>query len=130
MVNDEHIFEVVGKLIELQNATEDVLKKQRDDMILENQKEIESYLQKLNDNEEVAHTIQLLKKQHAQKLKEFDKAIVQSLDNLVLEQQQTLRVLNLPAFSETFDNKTIVVQMTLISMILKLQKLLSNQNFT
>lgn len=129
-MNDEHIFEVVGKLNELQNATEDVLKKQRDDLILENQKEIESYVQKLNDSEEVVHTVQLLKKQHAKKLKELDKLIVQNLDSLVLDQQKTLQVLNLPAFTETFDTKSVVVQMHLLSMILKLQKLLSTQNFS
>lgn len=130
MVNDEHIFEVVGKLNEYQNATEDVLKKQRDDLILENQKEIESYVQKLNDSDEVVHTVQLLKKQHAKKLKDLDKAIVQNLDSLVLEQQHTLQVLNLPAFSETFDSKSIITQMHLLSMILKLQKLVNGQNFS
>lgn len=127
LANDEHIFEVVSKLNEFQNLAEDMYKKQRDALILENQKEIENYVKTLNDNEEVLHTIHLVKKQHSKKLKELDKAIVENLDLIVKQQQQTLQVLNLPGFYETADTKSITVQMHLLSFILKLQKVLNGQ---
>ncbi|KAG5681686.1 hypothetical protein PVAND_011098 [Polypedilum vanderplanki] len=130
LANDEHIFDVVGKLNEYQNAAEEMYKKQRDDQIRNDQKEIESYMATLNDNEEILHTIHLLKKQHAQKLKELDKAIIQNLDLLVKEQANTLSILGLPQFFETNDNKQIICQMHLLSFILKLQKLMEGQNFS
>jgi hypothetical protein len=124
LANDEHIFEVVGKLNEYQNAAEEMYKKQRDEQIMENQKEIESYMKTLNDNDEVLHTVHLLKKQHAAKLKDLDKAIIQNLDGLVNEQANTLSILGLPQFFETNDNRQIICQMHLLSFILKLEKLM------
>jgi hypothetical protein len=104
-------------------------KKQRNEVIAANQKEIEEYMKELKDDEEMIHTVQLLKRQQAQKLAELDKVIINNLDGLVSEQQSTLQILNLPSFFQTSEPKAIQIQMHLLSFILRLQRLLSAQSF-
>lgn len=124
LVADPVIFDVVRELRECQNTAEKLLKKQRDEQTLLHQKEIENYTRTLNDTE-LGHTVQLCKIQYDKKLKEMDKNIVNELDVTVKEQQQTLQALKVPGFFESDDPKDILVQMHLLSFLLRLQKLLS-----
>lgn len=126
LVEDPNIFEIVLGLRDLQNSTEKLLKKQRDDEILKQQQEIENYTRTLSESE-LAHTVALAKIQHQKMIKQIDKEIVDQLDASVKEQQQTLASLQIPGFYETSDSKCIVTQMHLMSFLLKLQKMLETQ---
>lgn len=126
LVKDANIFEIVKGLKEYQNATEKMLKQQRDDKILANQREIEEYTRSLCESE-LAHTVTLVKMQHEKMLREIDLNIIQQLDDAVKEQQETLLALNIPGFYDTSDPKAIITQMHLINFILKIQRLLDSQ---
>lgn len=126
LVTDENILEIVKGLRECQNATEKILRQQRDEQIFANQREIEEYTRALSESE-LAHTVPLVKIQHEKKLKEVELSILQQLDNAVKEQQQTLFALSIPGFYETVDPKEIITQMHLINFILKIQKNLESQ---
>lgn len=121
MVEDANIFEILKGLKECQNTTETILKSQRDEQVLANQREIENYTRNLSENE-LAHTVTLARIQHAKKIREIDLNIIQQLDNSVKEQQQTLHALNIPGFYETNDSQAICLQMHLIAMCMKIQK--------
>lgn len=121
MVEDPTIFEILKGLLEYQNTKEKVLKQQRDEQILAHQKDIENYTRTLSDSE-LAHTVALAKKQHQNAMKEIDRKIVQQLDDEVKDQQRTLCLLKIPGFYETSDNKAIVTQMHLVSLLLRIQK--------
>lgn len=123
LVEDPNIFEIVKGLRDCQNATEKILKKQRDEQIFAHQREIEDYTRSLSESE-LAHTVVLAKIQHEKKMKEIDKNIVDQLDVAVQEQQQTLCQLKVPGFYETSDSKSVITQMHLLSFLLRLQKLL------
>lgn len=111
---------------ECQNATEKILKQQRDEQIIANQREIEDYTRSLSESE-LAHTVTLVKMQHEKKLREIDLNIMQQLDNAVKEQQETLFALSIPGFYETSEPKAIITQMHLINFILKIQRTLDSQ---
>lgn len=128
-MTDENIFEVIEKLKEYQNLSEEIHKKERDEEVLKNQREVEEYVRNL-DESELAHTLTLVSQQHQKKLNEMDKAIIRKLDEIKSEQQVTLHSLNLPGFFETNDTKTIMIQMNLLNFIFRLQKLLAIQNFS
>lgn len=118
------------QLKEYQNLSEEIFKKERDDEVLKNQKEIEEYLQiRSLDEAELAHTLTLVRQQHQKRISEIDRAIVNKLDEIKSEQQSTLNSLNLPGFFETSDTKVIIIQMNLLNFIFRLQKLLAMQNF-
>lgn len=126
LVEDPTVFEIVQELKNIQNETERFLKKGRNDAEAEHQREVEEYTNTLSENE-LAHTVALVKIQHEQRMKEIDKKILKSLDEVVLEQQQTLVALNIPGFYETTDSKAQTTQMHLFAFLLRLQKLLENQ---
>lgn len=111
----------------MQNAKERLLKNQRDEQILAHQKEIEEYTRdKRLDESELAHTVALVKIQHEKKMNDIDAQIMQELDAMVVEQQNTLRTLQFPGFFETQDIMQVKTQMHLFSMVLKLGKVLEN----
>lgn len=112
--------------MECQNATEKILKNQRDEHILSYQREIEEYTRSLSENE-LNHTLTMAKIQHEKKMKEFDKQIIMKLDETLTEQQQTLGIF-LPGFMETQDKDTIKIQMNQIFLILQLYMKLDEEN--
>jgi hypothetical protein len=120
---------VLEKLKEYQNLSEEIYKKERDEEILKNQKEIEDYVRTL-DETELAHTLTLVRQQHQKRLTELDKNLILKLDEIKSEQQSTLYSLNLPGFFESNDSKVITIQMNLLNFILRLEKLLAVQNFS
>lgn len=126
LVEDENIFEIIKGLKDCQNATERILKQQRNDQVSVHEKEIEEYTKVLNETE-LAHTVSLARVQHEKKMREIDKLIIQQLDDSVREQQQTLFALKVPGFHESMDTKVITIQMHLFSFLLRLQKLLEAQ---
>lgn len=121
VVDDPNILEIVIGLRDCQRSMEEILKKKRDELILAHQKEIDDYTRTLGEDE-LAHTIQLVRMQHENKLREMDKTIMDSLDASVAEQQQCLQSLNIPGFHVTMDTLSVVTQMHLFSFLLKLQK--------
>lgn len=126
LLDDPTIFQIVQCLRDNQNSTEKILKSQRDEQILAHQKEIEIYTRTLTESE-LAHTVALSKIQHAKKMKEFDKEIINKLNGIVTEQQQTLCTLRVPGFYETFESKAVITQMHLLSFMIKLQQLVESQ---
>lgn len=60
-------------------------------------------------------------------MKEFDKEIINKLNSIVTEQQQTLFTLKVPGFYETFESKAVITQMHLLSFMIKLQQLVETQ---
>lgn len=127
LLEDPTIFEIVKGLKDLQNETERYLKKNRNEAEGEHQKEIEEFMSNLSENE-LAHTVALAKLQHAKRMADIDKRIIESIDSSVKEQQQTLFALKIPGFYETTDGKAITTQMHLFAFLLRLQKLLETQN--
>lgn len=121
VVDDPNVLEIVIGLRDCQRSMEELLKKKRDSLILAHQKEIEDYTRTLGEDE-LAHTIQLVRVQHENKLREMDKKIMDDLDGSVTEQQQCLQQLNIPGFYVTMDTLSIITQMHLFSFLLKLQK--------
>lgn len=127
LVEDQNIFEIIKGLKDCQNATERILKQQRNDQISIHEKEIDEYTNSLSELE-LAHTVALAQVQHEKKMREIDKRIIQQLDDSVREQQQTLFLLKVPGFFESLDAKVITTQMHLFSFLLRLQKLIEAQN--
>lgn len=121
VVDDPNVLEIVIGLRDCQKSMEELLKKNRDELILAHQKEIEDYTRTLSEDE-LAHTIQLVRLQHESKLREMDKHIMDALDGSVAEQQHCLQQLNIPGFHVTMDTLSIITQMHLFSFLLKLQK--------
>lgn len=87
---NETIFEIVKRLIEIQHVTESHLFELRRQAELENEKEIEDWMVKISDPEELQHILALMKIKHKKKMKETDQKLILHLDAKVQDQQKTL----------------------------------------
>ncbi|XP_031623321.1 gonadal protein gdl [Contarinia nasturtii] len=125
---NETIFEIVKRLIEIQNVTESHLFELRKQAELENEKEVEGWMVKITDKEELEHILALMKIKHKKKMKETDQKLILHLDAKVLDQQKTLEEAGVPGFYVTSNPKEINIQMHLIDFILRLSRLKFDPN--
>lgn len=82
LLNDT-IFEIVKGLMEIQHVTEKHLQQLRDQVENEYQIEVEEWISKIQDKEELEHILALMKIKHKKKLKETDIKLVAHLDQKV-----------------------------------------------
>lgn len=85
--------------------------------------EIQEWISKIQDQEELQHILALMKIKHAKKLKETDMKLVLHLDQKVKDQQSTLENAGVPGFYVTDNAKEIKIQMHLLDFILRLSRM-------
>lgn len=85
--------------------------------------EIQEWISKISDPEELEHILALMKIKHAKKLKETDMKLVLHLDQKVKDQQSTLEKAGVPGFYVTENAKEITIQMHLLDFILRLSRI-------
>lgn len=127
LINDT-IFEIVKRLIEIQHVTEKHLFELRQQAEMEHKKEVQSWIEKISDPEELEHILALMKIKHKKMMKETDQKLVLHLDAKVRDQQATLEKANVPGFFVTDNPKEINIQMHLIDFILRLSRLKFDPN--
>lgn len=127
LINDT-IFEIVKRLIEIQHVTEAHLFELRRQAEEEHEKEVEGWIAKITDTEELQHILALMKIKHRKKMKETDQKLVLHLDAKVQDQQKTLEQAGVPGFYVTENPKEIKIQMHLIDFILRLSRLKFDSN--
>lgn len=129
LLNDT-IFEIVKRLIEIQHVTESHLFELRQQIETEHQNEINTWMTKIQDPEELQHILALMKIKHKKRLKETDQKLVLHLDQKVKDQQITLEKAGVPGFYETDNPKEIKIQMHLLDFILRLSRMRFDPNAT
>ena len=127
LINDT-IFEIVKRLIEIQHVTESHLIELRQQAEIEHQKEVDGWISKITDAEELQHILALMKIKHKKKMKETDQKLILHLDAKVQDQQKTLEEAGVPGFYITKNPKEIKIQMHLIDFILRLSRMKFDPN--
>lgn len=122
LLNDT-IFEIVKGLMEIQHVTEKHLEQLRQQVETEHNIEVQEWVSKIHDEEELEHILNLMKIKHTQKLKETDIKLVLHLDQKVKDQQMTLDRAGVPGFYVTDNPKDIKIQMHLLDFILRLSNM-------
>lgn len=122
LVNDT-IFEIVKRLIEIQHVTENHLYQMREQVENEHQIEVQNWMSKIQDPEELQHILALMKIKHVKKLRETDQKLVLHLDHKVRDQQMTLEKAGVPGFFTTMIPREIKIQMHLLDFILRLSRM-------
>ncbi|GAB0088923.1 Gonadal protein gdl [Sergentomyia squamirostris] len=122
LLNDT-IFEIVKGLMEIQHVTEKHLEQLRQQVETEHNIEVQEWMSKIQDEEELDHILNLMKIKHDQKMKETDIKLVLHLDQKVKDQQSTLERAGVPGFYVTDNPKDIKIQMHLLDFILRLSKM-------
>lgn len=87
LINDT-IFEIVKRLIEIQHVTESHLFELRQQAEAEHEKEVQEWITKITDPEELQHILALMKIKHKKKMKETDQKLILHLDAKVQDQQK------------------------------------------
>lgn len=85
--------------------------------------EINIWMGKIRDSEELDHILALMKLKHSKQLREKDMELVLHLDQKVRDQQSTLQAAGVPGFYITDNPKEIKIQMFLLDFILRLSRL-------
>lgn len=88
----------VKRLIEIQHVTESHLFELRRQAEIEHEKEVEGWISKISDPEELEHILALMKIKHKKKMKETDQKLILHLDAKVEDQQKTLEDAGVPGF--------------------------------
>lgn len=127
LINDT-IFEIVKRLIEIQHVTETHLFQLRQQVEMEHETEIQSWMLKIQDPEELQHILALMKIKHKKQMKETDQKLALHLDQKVQDQQSTLEKAGVPGFYVTKNPKEIKIQMHLIDFILRLSRMKFDPN--
>lgn len=127
LLNDT-IFEIVKRLIEIQHVTETHLFQLRQEIETEHQNEIDTWIAKIQDAEELQHILVLMKIKHKKQLTETDQKLVLHLDQKVKDQQMTLEKAGVPGFYVTESPKEIKIQMHLLDFILRLSRMKFDPN--
>ncbi|XP_050537105.1 gonadal protein gdl [Daktulosphaira vitifoliae] len=120
---DETLYSIVKELTGIQNVTEKQLFQKRLEMINMHSVSIQSLLK--SDTEEPGKTKLRLKLQadHRKNLTEFDKKIINELDEKRREQQSILNMAGVPGFEVTDDASRIQVQIRLCDFIIRLSQM-------
>lgn len=127
LLNDT-IFEIVKRLIEIQHVTETHLFQLRQQIETEHENEINTWMTKIQDAEELEHILVLMKIKHKKQLVETDQKLVLHLDQKVKDQQMTLEKAGVPGFYVTENPKEIKIQMHLLDFILRLSRMKFDPN--
>lgn len=127
LLNDT-IFEIVKRLIEIQHVTETHLFQLRQQIETEHETEINTWMTKIQDVEELQHILALMKIKHKKQLKETDQKLVLHLDQKAKDQQATLEKAGVPGFYVTENPKEIKIQMHLLDFILRLSRMKFDSN--
>lgn len=122
LLNDT-IFEIVKGLMEIQHVTEKHLFQLREQVENEYEIEVQEWISKISDQEELQHILQLMKIKHAKKLRETDMKLIALLDQKVRDQQSTLNKAGVAGFYVTDNPKEIKIQMFLLDFILRLSRI-------
>lgn len=122
LLNDT-IFEIVKGLMEIQHVTEKHLFQLREQVENEYEIEVQEWISKISDQEELQHILQLMKIKHAKKLRETDMKLIALLDQKVRDQQSTLHKAGVAGFYVTDNPKEIKIQMFLLDFILRLSRI-------
>ncbi|KAI8122097.1 Gonadal protein gdl [Lucilia cuprina] len=122
LLNDT-IFEIVKGLMEIQHVTEKHLHQLREQVENEYEIEVQEWISKINDQEELQHILELMKIKHNRKLKETDMKLIALLDQKVRDQQSTLHKAGVAGFYVTDNPKEIKIQMFLLDFILRLSRI-------
>lgn len=127
LLNDT-VFEIVKRLIEIQHVTETHLFQQRQQIEIDHEHEIHTWMEKIQDPEELQHILKLMKIKHKKQLLETDQKLVLHLDQKVKDQQMTLEKAGVPGFYVTKNPKEIKIQMHLLDIILRLSRMKFDPN--
>lgn len=127
LINDT-IFEIVKRLIEIQHVTENHLFQMRQQVENEHQIEVQNWVSKIQDPEELQHIQALMKIKHVKRLKETDQKLMLHLDQKVKDQQATLEKAGVPGFYVTMNPREIKIQMHLLDFILRLSRMKFDPN--
>lgn len=84
---------------------------------------MQEWVSKIQDEEELAHILTMMKIKHAKTLRETDMKLVLHLDQKVKDQQATLEKAGVPGFYVTDNPKEIKIQMHLLDFILRLSRM-------
>ncbi|XP_061396269.1 gonadal protein gdl [Musca vetustissima] len=122
LLNDT-IFEIVKGLMEIQHVTEKHLYQLREQVQNEYEIEVQEWISKISDQEELQHILQLMKIKHTKKMKETDMKLIALLDQKVKDQQLTLHKAGVAGFYVTDNPKEIKIQMFLLDFILRLSRI-------
>ncbi|XP_075163366.1 gonadal protein gdl [Haematobia irritans] len=122
LLNDT-IFEIVKGLMEIQHVTEKHLYQLREQVQNEYEIEVQEWISKISDPEELQHILHLMKIKHAKKMKETDMKLIALLDEKVRDQQSTLHKACVAGFYVTDNPKEIKIQMFLLDFILRLSRI-------
>ncbi|KAM7358122.1 gonadal protein gdl [Cochliomyia hominivorax] len=122
LLNDT-IFEIVKGLMEIQHVTEKHLHQLREQVENEYEIEVQEWISKIQDQEELQHILELMKIKHNRKLKETDMKLIALLDQKVRDQQSTLHKAGVAGFYVTDNPKEIKIQMFLLDFILRLSRI-------
>lgn len=82
--------------------------------------EVQEWVSKIQDPEELQHILSLMKLKHSKTLRETDMKLVLHLDQKVKDQQATLEKAGVPGFYVTDNAKEMKIQMHLLDFILRL----------
>lgn len=109
--------------MEIQHVTEKHLHQLREQVQNEYEIEVQEWISKITDQEELQHILQLMKIKHNRKLKETDMKLIALLDQKVKDQQSTLHKAGVAGFYVTDNPKEIKIQMFLLDFILRLSRI-------
>ncbi|KAK6639271.1 hypothetical protein RUM43_007543 [Polyplax serrata] len=124
LLNDATIFEIVNSLLDIQHIVEKELFHERIELTKKQASEME-YLNSMDlPKKECEMRAEVLKKQHAEEMKNFDMRIISNLDQKVTEQQMVLETIELPSFRVTNNALEIQVQMCLLDFIIRSGKIM------
>ncbi|XP_013119195.1 gonadal protein gdl [Stomoxys calcitrans] len=122
LLNDT-IFEIVKGLMEIQHVTEKHLYQLREQVQNEYEIEVQDWISKISDEEELQHILQLMKIKHTKKMRETDMKLIALLDEKVRDQQSTLHKACVAGFYVTDNPKEIKIQMFLLDFIIRLSRI-------
>uniref|UniRef100_A0A0V0G755 Putative gonadal protein gdl n=1 Tax=Triatoma dimidiata TaxID=72491 RepID=A0A0V0G755_TRIDM len=120
---DNTVFSIINTLMDIQHVTEKHLFHQRLQLIYNQSLEIQDMMLTHKDEAVRFANNMTLKLKHKRDLKEFDKKIVEQLDQKVYDQQRFLEKAGVPGFEITDNPTKIQVQIRLLDFILRLSRM-------
>ncbi|XP_073981189.1 gonadal protein gdl isoform X1 [Rhodnius prolixus] len=120
---DNTVFSIINTLMDIQHVTEKHLFHQRLQLIYNQTLEIQDMMLTHKDEAVRFANSMTLKLKHKRDLKEFDKKIIEQLDQKVYDQQRFLEKAGVPGFEITDNPTKIQVQIRLLDFILRLSRM-------
>ncbi|XP_050435701.1 gonadal protein gdl [Adelges cooleyi] len=120
---DETLYSIVKQLTDIQHVTEKQLFQKRLEIINTHSVSIQTLLKSDKDKPGKTEMRLQLQADHRKNLREFDKKIINELDEKRREQQNILQMAGVPGFEETDDPSRIQVQIRLCDFIIRLSQI-------